>query len=171
MVIKDDKKQKSNLLIVGYGFLVISIAIVIVLFFVNLYLDKDIENIQSDISKYDTSIKKLQENREIQVYNLLDENKKIISDLEKKSQINKFIYHLREYQSPGSFVFKWFDYSNWMVSTSVYVPFNSDILASSRVSMFIKNYREDKKALFNLEFINTFNWFDSMTFYINLKLK
>gem|GEM_PF-5836525 len=35
--------------------------------------------------------------------------------------------------------------------------FDPNSLASNRVSMFIKNYREDKKSMFNLDFVNTFN--------------
>gem|GEM_PF-3850541 len=49
----------------------------------------------------DTSIAKLQENKSIQVYNLLIENKKVISNLEKKSKINDFIYHIRSLETYG----------------------------------------------------------------------
>lgn len=154
-----------------YIFLFISVLIVSWLSGFNYILESKISGLEEKIGQYDLSIKEKQKDKNIQVYNLLKENKKVIEDLGKKSQINKFIYHLRETQNTYGVSFKWFNYSNWVVTSTAFIPFNTDMTAANRVSYFIKNYREDKAALFDLDFINTFNWFDSMTFNVSLKLK
>lgn len=171
MVLQEEQKWKGNLVKIGYMFLGISLLIVISLFSVNYYLETKITGLEGKINNYNLSIKEKQKDKSIQVYNLLKENKKVIEDLDKKSQINKFIYHIREVQNTYWLLFKWFSYTNWVVSLSVYIPFNTDMTAANRASYFIKSYREDKSALFDLDFINTFNWYDSMTFNANLKLK
>lgn len=171
MILQEEKKWNYNLLKVGYTFLAVSILIVCGLFWINYYLESKVSSLDVKISNYDNSIKEKQKDRKIQVYNLLKENKKVIEDLDKKSQINKFIYHLRELQNTYWVLFKWFNYTNWVVSMAVYIPFNSDMTSANRASYFIKSYRDDKNSLFDLDFINSFNWFDSMTFNVNLKLK
>lgn len=171
MVLQEEKKQDINLIKVGYTFLALSIFIVVGLFGYNYYLEKNVSNLEKKIAEYDISIKEKQKDKKVLVYNLLKENKKIIEDLDKKSKINKFIYNLREIQNTYWVLFKGFNYANWVVSMSVYIPFNSDMTAANRASYFIKSYREDKNSLFELDFINNFNWFDSMTFNVDLKLK
>lgn len=167
----DNIEGKNHLNKYWYLFLFISLLIVIWLFSFNLYLEKNIESTKQKIIWYENSIKEKQSNKAVQAYTIINQNKTLLDELEKKSQINKFIYHLRELQNTYSISFKWFNYSNWIITTSVYVPFNSDMTAANRTAFFIKSYREDKNALFNLEFINTFNWYDSMTFNTNFKIK
>jgi hypothetical protein len=171
MILQEETKQKNKLFVIWYGFLALSIIIVVWLFLFNSYFENKIQNLEENIWKYNTSIKKLQENRSVQVYTLLEENKKLVESLEKKSKINNFIYNIRELQTAYTIIFKWFNYSNWIISTSVFVPFNINMTAANRVSYFIKSYREDKNSLFDLDFINTFNWNDNMTFNVNFKLK
>lgn len=171
MILQEETKQKNKLIIIWYGFLALSVSIVIWLFLFNSYFENKIQNLDENIGKYNTSIKKLQENRSVQVYTLLEENKKIIESLEKKSKINNFIYNIRELQNTYLIKFNWFNYSNWIIAMTASVPFDINSTAANRVSYFIKNYREDKNSLFDLDFINTFNWNDSMTFNVNFKLK
>lgn len=165
------QSESTNLHKIAYYFLGLSILIVISLFSFNYYLETQIDSKQSKIAEFDASIKEKQKDKSVQVYNLIKENKKLIEELDKKSQINKFIYHIRELQWTYSVIFKWFNYSNGEIASNVYIPFSTDISAANRASYFIKSYREDKKSLFDLEFINSFNWYDSMTFNVNFKLK
>lgn len=163
--------NKSNLLYIAYWFFSLAIVLTVGLFAYNSYLSKSIESVTNEIAQIDWSISKIQENRSIQVYNLIQENKKVLATLEKKSKVKDFIYHIRSLEIPFGLTFKWFNYTNWNLSMQVLAPFDSNTLASNRVSMFIKAYREDKNAPFELWFVNTFNWFDSMTFSVNFKLK
>jgi len=171
MVLQEEKKENNNLLKVGYTLLVISILIVWWLYAFNYSLEAKISKLDEKIVNFDNSIKAKQKNKTIQVYNLLKENKKVIEDLDKKSKINKFIAHLRETQNTYWLTFKGFNYTNWVVSMSVYIPFKTEMSAANRTTFFIKSYREDKASLFDLDFINTFNWYDNMTFNVNFKLK
>ncbi len=170
MILQEETKQKNKLFI-GYTFLVLSVGLVIWLFLFNSYLEGKTQNLESQIGQYNTSIEKLKKNRSVQIYTLLEENKKLIENLEKKSKINDFIYNIREIQNTYTIIFKWFNYSNWLISMSVYAPFNTNMTAANRVSYFIKSYREDKNSIFDLDFINTFNWNDNMFFNVNLNLK
>jgi hypothetical protein len=171
MILQEETKQKNKLIVIWYGFLALSVSIVIWLFLFNSYLESKVQNLDENVWKYNNSIKTLQENRSVQVYTLLEENKKLTESLEKKSKINSFIYNIRELQTTYWIIFKWFNYSNWIISMSAYVPFSINSTAANTVSYFIKNYREDTNSLFDLDFINTFNWNDSMTFNVNFKLK
>jgi hypothetical protein len=171
MVLQEEKKENNNLLKVGYTFLVLSILIILWLSAFNYTLESKINKLEQKINTFDISIKEKQKDKKVQVYNLLKENKKVIEDLDKKSKINQFIAHTREIQNTYWLLFKGFNYTNWVVSMSVYIPFNTEMSAANRTSFFIKSYREDKNSLFDLDFINTFNWYDNMTFNVNLKLK
>jgi hypothetical protein len=171
MIWQEEKKENNNLIKVGYWFLILSILMIWWLSGYNYGLESKIAKLDEKIGNFNNSINEKQKDKRVQVYNLLKENKKVIEDLDKKSKINVFINHIRELQNTYWILFKGFNYSNWVVALSAYIPFNSDITASNRASYFIKNYREDKNALFDLDFINTFNWYDSMTFNVSLKLK
>jgi len=171
MIIQEEKQKKSAMLIFSYVFFAISILLAIWIFILTMYYDKKVDKLQWEISTYENSINVKKENKEIQVYSLLQENKKIIDSLDKKSKIKVLVSHVRNIESTYWIKFSWFNYNNWLLTFWVVAPFSSDSYASDRVSYFIKSYREDKNALFNLDFINSFTWFDSMNFSISLKLK
>lgn len=171
MILQEETKQKNKLLMIWYSFFAVSISIIVGLFLLNTFFESKLQNLEEKIWKYNNSIRELQKDRHIQAYTLLEENKKIIESLEKKSKINDFIYNIRELQTTYLINFKWFNYSNWIIALSAYAPFDINSTAANRVSYFIKNYREDKNSLFDLDFINTFNWNDTITFNVNLKLK
>nr|MDD3720026.1 hypothetical protein [Candidatus Gracilibacteria bacterium] len=169
--LNEKQTNKSNLLYLGYFFLLFSVVLTASLFFYNLNLEKNIVANTDKINQINESITKLQDDKNIQVYNLLQQNKNVLADLTKKSRIKDFIYHVRSLEGIYGIVFKGFNYNNGNLSLQASAPFNSTTLASNRVSMFIKSYREDPKSMFDLGFINNFNGFDSMTFGVNLTLK
>lgn len=170
MLWQEETKQKNSI-ILWYGIFLLSIVIVVWLFIFNSYLGNKIETLEKNIQSSNNTIQELQKNKSVQIYSLLEENKKLIETLEKKSKITDFIYNIRQLQDTYEVIFTWFSYSNWVISMSALAPFDPNNKAPQKVAKFIKNYRSDKYALFDLDFINTFAWSDNMTFNVNLKIK
>ncbi len=171
MALYEWKQKTDNLRKFSYFLFVISLLIFIALFIFNINIENKIQDLDNQVIEINKSTKILKEDRNIQTYILLEKNKKLLQDLEKKSQITKFISHLDEIQDQYWIIFDWFNYNNWIVSTQVNVPFSSNTLASSKVSYFIKNYRASSWSLFDLEYINSFNWADNIVFNVNFKIK
>ncbi|MDD3301945.1 MAG: hypothetical protein PHN31_00175 [Candidatus Gracilibacteria bacterium] len=171
MIIQEEKEKKSPMLIFSYAFFAISILLAVGIFLLTTYYDKKVDKLQGEISTYENSINVKKENKEIQVYSLLQENKKVIDLMDKKSKIKVLVDHVRSIESVYGIKLSGFNYNNGLLSFGVVAPFSVDSYASDRVSNFIKSYREDKNALFTLDFINSFTGFDSMNFSISLKLK
>lgn len=171
MAVYEEKQKKDWLWLFAWWLLTVSILLLIWLSVSNYLIWDKIDLLDEENKKIDNSIRALKENRSIQAYILDETNKKVIDELTKKSQITKYINHLRDIQNEYGVVFKWFNYSNWSITSQAVAYFSSDSLAPSRVSHFIKNYRTKSWALFDLWFINSFNWADSINFNVNFKLK
>jgi len=57
------------------------------------------------------------------------------------------------------------------IQTEVSSLSDTNRLAYSKVKNFIAKYREDKDSLFNLNFINSFEWMDDIKFKVKFTLK
>ncbi len=172
-----DKKHviswsKNNLPLWPMIFLVFVLVVTAGLFFYNNHLDKKNSQILSRIDKIESSIEKIEENPKVQIYSLLDMNTTFISELEKRNKIISYINHLRYIQNTYWLSFDWFSYSNWKISTTATVNSTTDDgIAYEKTVDFIKKYRESDNAKFNLEFINSFEWMNTLKYNINFELK
>ncbi len=151
--------------------LLFSIFLTVGLYFYNYYLENSLDSIKIEVKEIDELTEKLKNDKNIQVYNLVDLNRTKLLGLEKKSRIMDFINHVRALEKTYSIIFKGFSYNNWNLSMQATAPFWEDTLASNKVSLFIKSYRETSWNPFELTFINSFIWYDTINFNVNFKLK
>jgi hypothetical protein len=98
-------------------------------------------------------------------------NKWVINSFEKNNKVTKYINHMNVIAWKYNLEFVWFKLSGWVISSDVKVISDNKSIAYQKVRDFIKKYRIDSKALFDLEFINWIEWMDNMKFKVNFKIK
>lgn len=155
-------------------FLATVIVFTIVLFWYNKYLESKNNWISESITDIENKLSNLREDKEIQVYELLDIHRSKMNILEKNSNIVTYMDHLSDLSKRYKISFKWFSMTNWDLKTDIEARRLWSIKtdpAYIKVKDFIKLYREDKEALFDLDFINSFEWMDNIKFSVNLKVK
>ena len=159
-------------------FLILVIVLSIGLFSYNKYLQSGNEKISSEISQIETNIENLRKDPKIKVYELLEKYKTEIARLENNSNVIKFIDHLADIRSKYWVSFSGFALANWEIKTEAEARKLSSSVSSKdtsyeKVAKFIKEYREDKnkEALFDLDFVNSFEWMDTIKFGLNFKIK
>lgn len=163
--------NKKNELIKPLIFLWFIVVISLGLFLFNWRLDYTNGQLDKKISERESDIKVLEADPKIQVYSLIEANKSTIVSLEKRSMITKYINHIKSISKKYDVNFEWFTIANWDISTVSLVNSTDKWLAYAKTRDFIKNYRLDDKALFNLDFVSSIEWGDSMRIPLLFKLK
>ena len=166
----DTKKTRSTYF-TSIVFLIAVIFITICLYFYNNYLFKDIEKIKLNIVNIESSIKEVEKDKNLQVYSLLEINKKVISSYEKMNDISKYINHMNVISWKYNLKFEWFEFSKWELTSNVNIVSDDKWIAYSKTKEFIEKYRNDAKALFDLGFVNSIEWMDDINFKVTFKIK
>jgi len=164
-----DKKNK-NLLYSG-GFLWLIILISIGIFFYNSFLINQNRELEDQIVTHNASINEVKKDKKIQIKELVDMNKWVLLELEKKSDIVNYIKHLKLLNSKYGISLEGFDYAWWKIATTVKITSDERWVAYGKLIKFIEDYRLNKDALFDLLFVNTISGHDSIEFTANFKLK
>lgn len=152
-------------------FLVLVLVVTIVLYLYNNYLENDIEEIQTNISKIESNIKEVENDKNIQIYRLIELNKEVIASYESMNDITKYINHMNLLKSKYNLDFNWFDLAKWEITTSIKTTSDNEWLAYQKTRDFINKYRLDTNWLFSLGFITSVEWMDEITFKVNFKIK
>jgi hypothetical protein len=87
------------------------------------------------------------------------------------NKIPTYINHLGDIQTKYDIKFTWFILSDLWLDTIVEVKSDDKAIAYQKARDFIKNYRKDPDALFNLDFINQISWMDNIKFKVHFKIK
>ncbi|MDD3144873.1 MAG: hypothetical protein PHV23_02060 [Candidatus Gracilibacteria bacterium] len=163
--------NKKNELIKPLIFLGFVLVVSLGLFLFNWRLDYTNSQLDQKISERESDIKILEADPKIQVYSLVEANKSTIVGLEKRSMITKYINHIKSISKKYDVNFEGFTISNGDINTVSLVSSTDKGLAYAKTRDFIKNYRLDDKALFNLEFVSSIEGGDSMKIPLIFKLK
>lgn len=162
----------KNIPIVSISLFILIALLTVWLYSYNMFLSKQINSKKTELSKVEKNIKELKSDRKLQVYYLLKENSWVIEELEKRSMVTDYINHLIKISSENSISFSWFNMSWWKITTKASSKNKTNnILAYMNVKNFIKRYRADEEALFDLEFINSFEWMDKINFNVIFSIK
>ena len=168
------RKSVSNYT-TSIAFLILVVISTIALYAYNSFLLWKIEEIDSTISWYETSIKAITMRKDVQIYSLLELNKETISEYENMNRITEFIKHMDKIQSVYDVEMEGFRMSNWEIETQVTVKSEEDgdlNAAHSFIKEFVMKYRLDELSKFDLLFINSFFWdMDAIKFNVNFKIK
>lgn len=131
---------------------------------INKWLQKEITQIESNITE-------VQNDKNIQIYSLLQLNKNVIEKYESMNKITDFINHLNTVKTKYNLQFNGFNLTDWKITTDVSVISDDSWIAFQKARDFINKYRQDTTALFGLWFINSFEWMDEIKFNVDLKIK
>ena len=155
--IKSYKKKKINSFYLAIWFLVFTIVLTWWLYFYNLSIINNNNDLSNDIKEKENSINTLKQDKEIIAYSLYKANKSSIEKLEDYSRLSLYINHLRKLSRKYHIYFKWFKFSNWNLTTQAIASSDEYDINYKKVSKFIKEYRENKdlSALFDLNLVKT----------------
>lgn len=152
-------------------FFIVVVVFTLSIYFFNSYIEGKVENIKSEINSIEKSISEVEQNEKLQVYSLLEINKELISSYNKMNNITKYINHMNVIWWKYDLNLLGFNLSEGEIITNINVLSDNKWIAYEKTRDFIKNYRNDEKALFNLWFINSVEWMDDMSFKVTLKIK
>ena len=164
-------KKSLTSYIASITFLGLALLITIVLHFYNNYLWSEIEDIKTDIVSIESNISEVEKDKSLQVYSLLELNKTTINSYEIMNKVTKYINHMNVIKAKYSLEFNWFNLSNWKIITIINIESDNKWIAYQKTRDFINKYRNDSKALFELDFINWVEWMDNMKFKANFNIK
>lgn len=141
------------------------------LFLYNFKLDKNISDLNSKISQRNIDIETLKNDPKVQVYSLIQNNINTIYILEKRSKITEYIKHLNSISKKYDVNFEWFNLSQWVLSIQAIINSSEKWIAYIKARDFIKNYRLEENALFDLWFINSVEGSDFLKFNVEFSIK
>ncbi len=172
------KNRKLKDFYFSLWFLVLTIILTLFLYFYNLNIESQNKDLKKELVKVNNDINKLEENKSIIVYNIYSKNKAIFDRTTKQSKIPTFIRHLKRVYKDYNVEFRWFSYSNWRINTKVFVPTDekkiiyndwekkySDIkIAYMKTINLLEVYNQSSNALFRLDKVTKFSWYNNMKF-------
>jgi cell division protein FtsL len=107
------------------------------LYFYNMKLNSNINDLNSKITELDNSLKKVNEDDKVKLYTLIKANTKFLDDYKRISNIPQFIENLKLLSKDYILSFQDFKYSNSVININSNLK-NDDIsLASEKLSKFI----------------------------------
>lgn len=152
-------------------FLLVVVISTTVLYLYDNHLKSNIAEIQSSITTIDSNINEVENDKNIQIYRLIQLNKSVISSYESMNNITKYINHLNVIKGKYNLDFTWFDLEKWEITTNIKTTSDQEWLAYQKTRDFINKYRQDPKALLNLGFVTSVEWMDEIKFKVNFKIK
>ena len=164
-------KKTSSSYMTSLVFLIIVIVSTVGLNYYNNSLITEVESIKNSINTIDDNIAEVEKDKNLQIYSLLELNKWVIESYEKMNNITKYINHMNIISRVYDLEFTGFNLSNWVLSTNIEIMSDDNWIAYVKTKDFIKKYRNDAKALFDLSFINSVEWMDIMKFKVDFKIK
>lgn len=165
-------KAKGKKPIWAIIFFVITLGATLGMYFYNIHLEKVNIELLTKIEARENDIQKNKKNKKIQIFSLLENNKTFIEELIKRSEVTKYINHLKAISQKYNLKFEWFKLSKGNIKTSITIESTEDGgIAYMKTRDFIRNYRLEKNSLFELEFINSIEWMDSMKFNASFNIK
>lgn len=139
--------------------------------YANKNIVSEVDGYNKKIEERDESLKNLENNEELQVYALLEANKKSLDLLKKRSQIVSYVQHLKWIARAYDLEISWFQMDWWVIRTQVEAKSDDLWVSYKKIVHFMKAYKENKKALFDIEPIKTFRWYDNLRFHIDFRIK
>ena len=156
---------------VSIGFFLLIVLFTAIMFFLNKKMDEQIMTLNTKLETIEYSIETHKSDEKMQMYELLKLNQPKLELLKYYSQIPTFIDHMKFIAEKYNIQLSGFSYSNGSVTSSVLTETDEGWVAYKKTTNFIKKYREDDKALFDLWFVSPLQGHSNQKFSINLDLK
>jgi hypothetical protein len=120
------EKKKSSIFFTALLFLFTVLTLTGGMFFYNIQLEKENTERVDEIIQFDTSIKSVQRDPNIQAYSIYERHEVFLKKLADQSKIPSFVSHLKKYFSIGGIDAKGFNYSDGVVSVSLSAETNDN---------------------------------------------
>ncbi|MDD3793753.1 MAG: hypothetical protein PHI37_02990 [Candidatus Gracilibacteria bacterium] len=163
--------QKKSDLYRPLVFLGIVLILTVCLFLYNWGLERSVSGLNEKISQRIIDIENLKNDPKVQVYSLIENNKNTIDILEKRSRITDYVKHLNAISKKYDLLFEGFDLNQGKLNLQVIVNSSEKGIAYIKARDFIKNYRLEDNALFDLGFINSIEGSDFLKFNVEFSIK
>ncbi|QFR38761.1 hypothetical protein A9Q91_00820 [Candidatus Gracilibacteria bacterium 28_42_T64] len=165
-------KKATNPYFSSLLFLVLVLVLTGAITFYNSILEKETLELRAQTQLYDQNIAEIEKEKKIQIFALLQANKKTMNSLEGRSQITKIINHIDFIQEKYHIRLIGFNLSSGKLETKALVESNETGIAYQKVGHFVKEYRKDSEALFELGFVDHVSGGEnSMKFNVSFSLK
>lgn len=155
-------------------FLIFVFVVTVWLYAYNYYLTNENSNLSTEKDGLTTAISSKKEDKNIQVFDLLKKSSFSISKMELNNKVVTYIEHLADISKKYGLNFSGFSLNNGEIKTEVTarkIAIRWNAQTYEKISKFIKEYKEDEERLFDLDFINSFEWMDEMKFSVNFKIR
>ena len=165
-----DKKKKTWFYLSGW-ILFFILAITGWLYYANMQLSQKIWEVNNNISQVESSMNSINQDTNIQLYSIYSRHKNFLERLETSSKIPSMVNHLKRIFTIHELQYDRFSYSNELVTIDISLETNDNGYAYEKVTSFLRNYRENEQALFDVEQVSEISWYDRMNFTAAFTLK
>jgi len=152
-------------------FLLIVVASTVSLHFYNNHLMANATELQDKITQVNTNISELSKDKSLEIFALINANKKTLDIMQSRSKVTTYIKHMRSISGLYDIEFRGFEVSGSQISTNAFVRSDDNGIAYKKLVKFIENYRNNENSLFELSFINRVLGYDDMKLGISFKIK
>lgn len=167
---KNDSKAYKSMKISVVLFVLVLI-LTIGLYFYNSSIVSKINTLESQISSVETDIKKINEDEKVKLYTLIVSNSKYLERYKYLSKVPEFINNVKEISKNYKVAFDGFSYSDGQISSNASLQDDAVSLASVKTKKFLEYFRKKDENIFSLLFVSSFNWQDSINFWVKFKIK
>jgi len=165
------EKKKTQTFYLALWFLIFTLCATWGLYYYGNTLWEKIDENAANINQLETAISKIQEKEKVQIFSTYAQNETIFSDLSEKSKIPSMINHLIRIFNIQDIQYRWFNYSDGRAEVALSIETNDAWYAYEKVTKFLKTYRENEEARFDVAQISEFTWYDRMNFTADFILK
>lgn len=167
---KNDSKAYKSMKISVVLFVLVLI-LTIGLYFYNSSIVSKINTLESKISSVETDIKKINEDEKVKLYTLIVSNSKYLERYKYLSKVPEFINNVKEISKNYKVAFDGFSYIDGQISSNASLQDDAVSLASVKTKNFLEYFRKKDENIFSLLFVSSFNWQDSINFWVKFKIK
>lgn len=164
-------KKKKTWLYASWGILLLVAILTGGLYYYNMQLDSELWDLESDITQVETSIDSINQESDVQIYSIYSRHQDFLKRLEVNSKISSMVNHLKRTFTIHELQYDRFSYSNETVTIDLSLETNDSWYAYEKVTSFLRNYRENEQALFDVEQVSEISWYDRMSFTAVFTLK
>ena len=165
------KQKKSKSFYYSIWFLIFILILTGALYGYNTMITGGNTDLDSEMSRLETSIDKLKNDENVKAYSLYVSNQKTFDALSAQSQIPEFIKEVKKTLSKYGLELAWFNYNDGKVAVKVVSEWDTRSQSYEKVVKFLKNYRLDENSLFTLDTISWVTGQSKINFDVNFVLK
>ena len=165
------KQKKAKSFYYAIAFLIFVIVLTWALYIYNTTIVNQNTDLDTNISRLESSIEKLKNDENIKAYSLYSSNKNTFDDLTAKSQVSDFIRNVKKTLSRYWLELWSFNYSDGKILVKVSSESDTRSKAYEKIVKFLKNYRESEESMFMLENISWVTGQDKLSFNVTFVVK